>query len=347
MALRKCPELVLAKPDFKLYVQNSRAFIAICKKYAPVVEQVSIDECFCDFDNTELVYPDPLELAYRIKDEIKESLGFTVNVGISENKLLAKMASDFEKPDKVHTLYPGEILEKMWPLPIGSLYGCGGVSAERLRSFGIRTIGDAAAADVTILQAILGEKAGAYISRAAKGISRSRVSDEREAARSYSNETTTKNDITADNYTQDLPPIVRQLSDKVSGRLKKDGVFGTVVNVQVKTSEFKRYSRQMKLDESTDNADDIYGHAMALLMQLLDGESGLFSSGKKIRLVGVGVDHLDKGEYRQENLFDWMTKGKEELKLKKQKKEKEDKLDIMEKSLREKYGESIIHKGIT
>ena len=95
MALRKCPDLVLARPDFKLYVKNSRAFIAICKKYAPVVEQVSIDECFCDFDNTERIYPDPLELAYRIKEEIRDTLGFTVNVGISENKLLAKMASDF------------------------------------------------------------------------------------------------------------------------------------------------------------------------------------------------------------------------------------------------------------
>ena len=175
MALRKCPELVLAKPDFKLYVQNSRAFIAICKKYAPVVEQVSIDECFCDFDNTELVYPDPLELAYRIKDEIKETLGFTVNVGVSENKLLAKMASDFEKPDKVHTLYPGEIPEKMWPLPVGELFTVGKATAQRLIQARIETIGALAHTDPAQLTRMFGPKMGNHLHRYANGISNSPV----------------------------------------------------------------------------------------------------------------------------------------------------------------------------
>ena len=121
MALRKCPQLVLAPPDFALYTRNSRAFIAICRRFAPVVEQVSIDECFLDMTGTHLLYPDPLAVAHQIKDAIFSELGFTVNVGISENKLLAKMASDFEKPDKVHTLFPAEIPQKLWPLPVGDL----------------------------------------------------------------------------------------------------------------------------------------------------------------------------------------------------------------------------------
>ena len=123
MALRKCPDLFLAKPDFRLYERNSRAFMDICRKYAPAVEKYSIDECFLDMTGTEKLYGDPVELARRIKDEIRATLGFTVNIGVANNKLLAKMASDFEKPDKVHTLFDGEIREKLWPLRVGELYG--------------------------------------------------------------------------------------------------------------------------------------------------------------------------------------------------------------------------------
>ena len=108
MALRKCPQLVLAKPDFALYTRNSKAFIAICRRFAPVVEQVSIDECFLDMTGTGLLYPDPIAIAHTIKDTFFSELGFTVNVGIAPNKLLAKMASDFEKPNKVHTLFADE-----------------------------------------------------------------------------------------------------------------------------------------------------------------------------------------------------------------------------------------------
>ena len=118
MALRKCPQLVLAKPDFALYTRNSKAFIAICRRFAPVVEQVSIDECFLDMTGTGLLYPDPIAIAHTIKDTIFSELGFTVNVGIAPNKLLAKMASDFEKPNKVHTLFADEIPQKLWPLPV-------------------------------------------------------------------------------------------------------------------------------------------------------------------------------------------------------------------------------------
>ena len=174
LALRKCPDLVLAKPDFKLYVQCSRAFLAVCKKYAPVVEQVSIDECFCDFDNTERIYPDPLELACRIKDEIRDTLGFTVNVGISENKLLAKMASDFEKPDKVHTLYQREIAEKMWPLPVGELFTVGKATAERLTRARVRSIGDLARTDLETLTRMFGPRLGGHLHRYANGIDPSR-----------------------------------------------------------------------------------------------------------------------------------------------------------------------------
>jgi DNA polymerase-4 len=347
-ALQKCPNLVIVPSDFKTYREYSHGFIEILRSYSEILEQVSIDEAYLDVTDLRASYPSegfPLNVASDIRDEIRNTLGFTVNVGISTNKLLAKMASDFAKPDRTHTLYPDEIREKMWSLDIGDLYGCGKKTAEKLRSVGIRTIGEAAGSDEQLLISILGEKTGEYIYQSANGIGSESVCPVRDEPKSYSNETTTKNDITTDNYISDLPPIVRHLSDKVSQRLKKDSVYGSVVSVQVKTSEFKRYSRQVKLPQSTNDADVIYDNAMSLLSGLLTGEKGLFQDNTKIRLVGVGIDHLDKGEYRQENLFDWMTIGKEELRLDKEKREKEDKLKSMEKSLRDKFGEGIIHKG--
>ncbi|MCR5099804.1 MAG: DNA polymerase IV [Butyrivibrio sp.] len=288
----------------------------------------------------------PLNLAAAIRFEIFNRLGFTVNVGISNNKLLAKMASDFAKPDKTHTLYPSEVPDKMWPLDIGDLFGCGKKTSERLRSIGIKTIGDAAHYDPVVLMSQLGEKSGAYIFQSANGKGSDIVHTEREEAKSYSNETTTSNDITFANYEIDMPPIVRRLSEKVSMRMKRDGVYGGTVSVQVKTSDFKRFSRQMRLSDSSNDADIIYSNAMNLFENLLTGENGLFENDIHIRLVGVGMDHLDHGEYRQGNLFDWMTTGKEELKVERQKKEKADKLDKMENLIKNKFGDDAIHKGL-
>ncbi len=167
-----------------------------------------------------------------------------------------------------------------------------------------------------------------------------------EDAKSYSNETTTSSDITSANYDTDMPPIVRHLSDKVSSRLKKDGVFGGTVSVQVKTSEFKRFSRQMKLSDSTNDADIIYENAMILFGNLLTGENGLFEDDTHIRLVGVGVDHLDRGEYRQGNIFDWLNSGQKEIRAEKERKEKEEKLDKMEQALKNRFGDGVIRKGV-
>ena len=170
MALRKCPELVLARPDFRLYEKNSAAFIAICREYAPVVEKYSIDECFLDMSGTALIYPDPIATAHEIKNKIRDTLGFTVNVGIGSNKLLAKMASDFRKPDRVHTLFSHEIEAKMWPLPIRELFTVGASTADRFEAAGIRTIGDLARRDLRSVQYTVGKKMGEQIHRFACGI---------------------------------------------------------------------------------------------------------------------------------------------------------------------------------
>ena len=183
MAIRKCPELVIVKSDFELYIKCSRAFKEICASYAPVMESFSIDEVFLDMTGTSLIYPDPIATAYEIKDKIYKELGFTVNVGISTNKLLAKMASDFEKPDKVHTLFPDEIPAKMWPLPVRELLFLGKVSEKKLVEAGIRTIGDLAHEREERIQALLGEKAGHQLYGYARGIDDSPVRAQPEEAR--------------------------------------------------------------------------------------------------------------------------------------------------------------------
>ena len=325
MALRKCPDLVLARPDFKLYVQNSRAFIAICKKYAPVVEQVSIDECFCDFDNTELVYPDPLELAYRIKDEIKESLGFTVNVGISENKLLAKMASDFEKPDKVHTLYPGEIPEKMWPLPVGELFTVGKATAERLRQARIETIGALAHTDPEQLTRMFGPKLGSHLHRYANGISNSPVLAEPEEAKGYSISTTLEDDVET---AEAAHHILLALADSFAARMRADGFKAFCVAVSIRSNDFKNKSHQQKLREPTDGTNEIYQLAKKLFSELWNGKTPL-------RLLGIALTDLTKEDYVQTSLFDTADERKTKSK----------KLDKAVDALRSKYGRSTIQRG--
>ncbi len=325
MALRKCPDLVIARPDFKLYVQCSRAFIAVCRKYAPVVEQVSIDECFCDFDNTERIYPDPLELAYRIKDEIRDTLGFTVNVGISENKLLAKMASDFEKPDKVHTLYPSEIPEKMWPLPVGELFTVGKATAERLRQARIETIGALAHTDVETLEKMFGPKMGSHLHRYANGISNSPVLAEPEEAKGYSISTTLEDDVET---TEAAYHILLALADSVAARMRADGFKAWCVAVTIRSNDFKNKSHQQKLREPTDGTNEIYQLAKKLFSELWNGKTPL-------RLLGIALTDLTKEEFVQTSLFDAADERKTKSK----------KLDQTVDALRSKYGRSTIQRG--
>ena len=294
--------------------------------------------------------------ARQIKNEIRDTLGFTVNVGISENRLLAKMASDFSKPDKIHTLFPEEVQTKMWPLPIGDLYGCGKKSADKLKSLGISTIGDAARADLTVLKASLGEKAGEYIHKSANGRGREEVSDAHEKAKSYSNETTTLEDITAGNYERTAPPIVHDLAAHVSRRLRRDKVRAGTVTVSVKTAEFKRHSRQKALPFQTNEESEIEACAQDLLRQLLLEPGGLFDKGQAIRLIGVGTSGLDDGEFTQGTLFDWAAEKKErdeekaarEAEARQQQAAKDarrEKLAAMMSQVQKRYGKDAIRRG--
>lgn len=367
-ALKKCPSLVLVPSDFTWYRECSHRLMDLLHTYSDHVQQISIDEAWLDmtenhehrdapraFDNdhranddTPRTYDDVRtyyeEVARALRQTVYETLGFTVNVGISTNKFLAKMASDFSKPDKTHTLFPDEIQEKMWPLPIGDLYGCGHASAERMKSLGILSIGDAARTDLSLLQSVLGEKAGTYIYQSAHGIGSDNVRTEHTKAKSYSNEMTTSEDITEANCEAQMPDILRHLSEKVASRMQRDDVRAQTIGIMVKTGQFRRRSRQTTLDASTDNATVIYTTALHLMNELLLGPSGLFARGQCLRLIGVSASGLDDGQYRQLNLFDW-AQTKEKETLTNEQLQKKQKLETMMQQIRNRYGQDAITKG--
>lgn len=293
MALRKCPDLFLASPDFKLYERCSKAFMDICRGYAPVVEKVSIDECFLDMSGTQRIYPDPVAIAHTIKNRIRDELGFTVNVGIGSCKVLAKMASDFEKPDKVHTLYLTEIRQKMWPLPVGDLFSVGGATADKLRKAKIMTIGDLATADLSRVQKIVGVKQGKQIHDYANGIDPSSVLAEPEEAKGYSISTTLEKDV---KKAEQAYKVLLALADSVAARIRADGAKAYCVAVNIRSNDFKNRSHQRSLYSPTDISKEVYQISKELFDELWDGVTPL-------RLLGISLTNITREETAQLSLF--------------------------------------------
>lgn len=325
MALRKCPELYLARPDFSLYEKCSRAFMGICAQYTPIVEKYSIDECFLDMNGTKNIYPDPVATAHEIKDRIKRELGFTVNIGVGSNKLLAKMASDFEKPDKVHTLFANEIEQKLWGLPVRELFGIGASTADKLEKACIWKIGDLARLDIGILHSLVGTKMGDYLHAAANGIDNSPVLDHPEKAKGYSNSTTLENDVTS---IEEASKILLALADTTASRMRADGARAHCISVTIRGNDFRDRSHQRKLDEATDITTDIFDVCRSLFSELWDRKTPL-------RLLGVALTNISYGEDVQISLF-----GDD-------RKEKARTLDKTVDSIRTKYGSSTIMRGVT
>ncbi|BCJ94957.1 DNA polymerase IV [Anaerocolumna cellulosilytica] len=242
-ACKKCPELVLVPPQYELYERCSEAFLSILKQYSPNVEQYSIDEAYCDMTGTKYIYESPYEITCEIKDRIYKELGFTFNVGISCNKLLAKMASDLKKPNMVHTLYPKEIKEKMWRLPVSDLFYVGRATTKKLHTLGIHTIGELARTDIGILRSHL-KKYGELIYDFANGRDTSYVIDERPKNKGYGNSTTIPFDIDNRNAAR---MVFLVLAETVCTRLRKDGVSAAVVAISIVDFEFRHCSHQGRM----------------------------------------------------------------------------------------------------
>ena len=324
MALRKCPELIVVKPDFSLYKRMSRAFKAILQQYTPTMESYSIDEVFMDMSGMGSLYPDTIALAHTMKDRIRDELGFTVNVGIGRNKLCAKMASDFEKPDKVHTLFPDEVEAKMWPLAVRELFGCGKSTSEKLEKMHIHTIGALAGLDIDVLNRTFGEKLALYLHNAANGIDESEVSDVVREAKSYSVETTTEEDLTD---IESICHLLKAQADEIGFRLRSDEVKAGCITVSYRTRDFRRKSHGRKQDNATDITDEIYVTAATLMQEAWKGEP--------VRLISITASEIDRDGYEQMTLM-----GNE-------KREKQKRLDRALDAIRNRYGKgTVVRAGI-
>ena len=293
MALRKCPGLVIVKGDWEWYKRCSNNFIAICRTYSPILQQFSVDECFLDMTGR-LGGKEPVAVASELKEDIKRRLGFTVNVGIGPNKLLAKMASDFEKPDKVHILMSEDVRERMWPLPVRDLLWVGRKTEERLVAYGIKTIGQLAGLGMGTLTNLFGAKFAAQLHDSANGIDNSPVETEEAEAKSYSAERTFARDIRT---TRELDRALFNVACIVAHRIRKDDFRASGVSVSVKTRDFEVRSRQRSMPQPTDITALILNEARKLVPDIWDGITPL-------RQVGLGVFRLTHEKAWQVTLFE-------------------------------------------
>lgn len=323
LALRKCPQLLIVPSDFRLYETYSHAFMDLCRQYAPVVEKFSIDECFLDMTGTWRLYPDPVATAHEIKDKIRDTLGFTVNIGIGPNRLLAKMAGDFEKPDKVHTLFQEELPAKLWPLPVGELFGVGESTVRALEKISVRTIGDLAACSERLLQSVAGNKLGQQLHAYANGLDDSPVTAEAPEAKGYNVSTTLEENVTT---FEEAHRILLELADSVTARMRADGARAGCVGVTIRSTEFKNQSHQRKLEEATDVTSEVFSVAETLFRELWDKRTPL-------RLLGLSLTSLSHGENEQLSLFQ------------DERREREKKMDQTVDLLRGRFGADIIRRG--
>lgn len=310
----KCPNLKIFPSNFPIYRKYSNQLYQLLLEYTDKIERFSIDECFLDMTNY-LRNDTLLNKGYEINRRVREELGFTVNVGVANNKLLAKMASDFTKPDRVHTLWKEEIPQKMWTLPVSELFMLGKKTVPKLYNMQIKTIGDLAKTDKTKLEKKFG-KHGTLMWEYANGIDTSEVKYLPEKPKCIGNSVTLPKNISD---MDKLEEIVLTISEQVAYRLRKEKLYANTVNVQLRTKNFEDTSHQKKLPEATDTTKQIYITAKELLHEM-------YRKGQEIRLVGVRVDNLTDKKDEQISLFNT------------NKNEKQEKLDKVIDQLKNKYG---------
>mgnify|MGYP003373393589 FL=1 len=325
-ALKKCPDLRMEPPDHKMYSRYSRRLMNLLKEYTPDIEQLSIDECFMDFTGIAHRYASVVDGAFEMKNRIKEELGFTVNIGISTNKLLAKMASDFEKPDKVHTLFPEEIGEKMWPLPVADLYMAGRARVEILKKLEIRTIGELAKADPKFVEIHL-KSHGRTLWEFANGKGDDVVNSHEEEAKGIGNSITLSKDAKT---REEALQVLLTLSESVGKRLRKAGKKAGMLSVEIRYFTFRNVSHQTQLIKAVQADSVIYKHAVRLFDELWNGDP--------VRLLGIRTSKLEEESApEQMNLFDYVKET--------QKDKKHQKLDQALDEIKKKFGEDAVMRA--
>ena len=325
LALEKCPNLTVVQPDYPLYVEASRHFVEMLRQFSPQVQQYSIDEAWVDMTGTERIFGSPRLAAEKMRQRINDELGFTVNIGISSNKLLAKMAGDFEKPNKVHTLFPEEMEEKMWPLPVRDLFLVGPATEKKLKVYGIYTIGDLAKADLSVLKRRLG-KHGETIWHFANGRNADAVTPEPQENKGYGNSVTTPKDVVT---TEQAHQVLLSLCETVAARMRKDGKSGGCISIHIRTNDFSHASHQAVLLGATNITGEIFEAACRVFDELWDRATPL-------RQLGVQMTRLSTEPYQQYDLFSELTPERYERKIR---------LDETVDALRDKFGEEIIRRA--
>lgn len=318
-ARQLCPNLLVVPPDYRVYVRASKALREYLMKFTPDVQVFSIDECFLKF--TDLKREEASELAYEIKEGVKEKFGYTVNIGVSENKLLAKQAGDLEKPDKCHTIFPDEIKEKLWVLPVEDLFMVGRRTKPKLNRWGIYTIGDLAASDYNFISTML-KSHGRMIYNYAWGRDDS-VFKEKDPIKSVGNSSTLKFNV--DN-SETAHVILLSLTEMTALRLREANMNCRVVSVSIKDKDFGYGAKQRKLMYFTDCTRDIYQNICTLFDELWDG--------KPIRQLGVSVSDLEFSDIKQINIFQDELSIKNEI------------LDKAVDKIRIKYGDEAVIRGV-
>ena len=325
-AFRKCPNLVMEQPNHRMYREKSQKLMEYLRGFTTKIEQVSVDECYLDFTDIADRFPSPLDAAFLMKNGIRKRFGFTVNLGISENKLLAKMASDFEKPDKVHTLFVREVPVKMWPLPLGELFMAGRSSVEALKKLEINTIGDLANADLSLIELHL-KSHGKMLWEFANGIDHSPVQWEQAEAKGIGNSTTLAED--AATY-EEVREVFVGLAESVGRRLRKAGQKANMVSMEIKYHDFQSMSHQTQLPKPTSDEQVLLDTACRLFQEAWTGEP--------VRLLGIRTAKLvDAGEPEQMSIFD--------LEPQKPVDEKRQRLNAAMNQIRKKYGDDAVMKA--
>ena len=323
-ARRKCNNLKIYPPDFKWYQFMSRKMFELIRSYTPDIEILSIDECFLDYTKVHKLYGDPIKFAYHLKNKIYKILKFTVSIGIANNKLCAKMASDFKKPNRVHTLFDEEVPIKMFPLDVGDLYGVGKKTTLKLKQLNINTIYDLAHSDVNYLYKYFKNQASVLIDKA-NGIDYSEVNSEVVERKGISNSTTFSYNLTK---LDDILNKLQVLTDNVCISLRKKNKYAKVIGVTIKNKDFVTRSHQKKLINATNNTDEIFNVAKKLIIELWDEEP--------VRLIGISLNNLTDDSKYQLSIFENVDK-----------KDNYDKLDKIIDELKMQYGSNIINKAST
>ncbi len=320
-ARQKCPNLEVFPPDMAFYREMSNKFFKHLLKYTPSIEKLSIDECFMDMSHSNYLYKDYVSLAYHIKEEVYQLYGFTVNIGISTSKICAKMASDMEKPNRVHTLFLYEIANKMWPLPVDDLYMVGKHASAKLHQIGIHTIGDLANADLTTLTKIF-NKQGQTMHDFANGLSDNFFTKNEDKNKSISTSETFSTDIGEKNK---LLQILYQQTDNLSKELRKKKLYTNTIAITYKTSDFISFSKQMTIPIATNSTEELSKYMLNLFDQSWNNE--------KIRNMGIRFANLIDHKTQQVSLFNTINE------------EKRDQVQTTLDKINDKYGTSVIRQA--